>query len=264
MPLNLTFFGTIDGASLLFLTFVVFFVGLVIYLRREDRREGYPLEDDVTGRLEPMGGLIFAARPKVFIMGGGADDLVKPDGLRESFTGSASRTSRAPGTPLVPTGDPMHAAIGPGAYAQRARKPDVSIHGAPKIVPLRSVPAYQIDAKSPDPRGMQIHGVDGAIGGLVTDVWIDRVEYIARYLEVAVTPVAGGPPIEAKRVLIPMPLCNVSRGSVSTHTVLGSQFAGAPALSGGDTVTFDEEERASAYFGGGLLYATATRSEPVL
>jgi photosynthetic reaction center H subunit len=62
-----------------------------------------------------------------------------------------------------------------------------------------------------------------------------------------------------------MPLCNVSKskGAVSTHAVLGAHFVGAPAISG-DTVTFDEEERASAYFGAGLLYATTARSEPLI
>jgi photosynthetic reaction center H subunit len=264
MPLDLTFFGTIDASSVLFLTFVLFFLGLVIYLRREDRREGYPLEDDVSGRLETTGGLIFAAQPKVFILAGGGETVSKPDSLRESFTGSASRTSRAPGTPLVPRGDPMHAGIGPGAFAQRAKTPDMTLHGEPKIVPLRAVPAYQIDDKSPDPRGMKIVGADGVVGGVVTDVWIDRGEYIARYLEVAASPAAGSPPIEAKRVLVPLPLCSVRWTGVSTHAVLGAQFVGAPALSGADSVTFDEEERAAAYFGAGLLYATPARSEPIL
>jgi photosynthetic reaction center H subunit len=264
MPLNLTFFGTIDATSVLFLTFVLMFGILIIYLRREDRREGYPLEEE-SGRLESLEGLLFVAQPKVFLTSDGSGALSKPDYQRESFVGSASRTSGAPGTPLVPRGDPMQSGIGPGAFAQRARRPDTMPHGQPKIVPLRAVPAYQVDEKSPDPRGMQMLGADGEVGGLVTDVWIDRGEFIARYLEVAVTPATGSPPIEAKRVLIPMPLCDVSRsrGSVKTFTVLGSQFVGAPAITG-ETVTFDEEERASAYFGGGLLYATPARSEPLL
>jgi photosynthetic reaction center H subunit len=262
MPLNLTFFGTFDGTSLLFFTFVLLFTILIIYLRREDRREGYPLEDE-SGRLESLDGLLFVAQPKVFITGGGAGALIKPDYLRESFLGSASRTSGAPGTPLVPRGDPLQAGIGPGAYAQRARTPDLMPHGEAKIVPLRVLPGYQVEVNSPDPRGRQILGADGAVGGLVTDVWIDRGEFVARYLEVAVTPAPGSPPIEAKRVLIPVPLCNITKSKVSTFSVLGAQFVGAPAVSG-DTVTFDEEERAGAYFGGGLLYATPERSEPLL
>ena len=33
-----------DGATIALYAFWLFFFGLVIYLRREDRREGYPLE----------------------------------------------------------------------------------------------------------------------------------------------------------------------------------------------------------------------------
>ena len=34
----------IDGAVVALYAFWFFFIGLVLYLRREDRREGYPLE----------------------------------------------------------------------------------------------------------------------------------------------------------------------------------------------------------------------------
>jgi photosynthetic reaction center H subunit len=34
----------IDGAQISLYAFWLFFLGLVIYLRREDKREGYPLE----------------------------------------------------------------------------------------------------------------------------------------------------------------------------------------------------------------------------
>lgn len=34
----------IDGAQIALYAFWLFFFGLIIYLRREDKREGYPLE----------------------------------------------------------------------------------------------------------------------------------------------------------------------------------------------------------------------------
>jgi photosynthetic reaction center H subunit len=34
----------IDGAQIALYAFWIFFAGLIIYLRREDKREGYPLE----------------------------------------------------------------------------------------------------------------------------------------------------------------------------------------------------------------------------
>jgi photosynthetic reaction center H subunit len=34
----------LDGAQLALYAFWLFFIGLIIYLRKEDKREGYPLE----------------------------------------------------------------------------------------------------------------------------------------------------------------------------------------------------------------------------
>ncbi len=36
----------IDGAQITLYAFWIFFAGLIIYLRREDKREGYPLESN--------------------------------------------------------------------------------------------------------------------------------------------------------------------------------------------------------------------------
>jgi photosynthetic reaction center H subunit len=171
---NAIFFGTFDVTSLIMSVFVLFFAGLIIYLRREDRREGYPLEQDISGALEPSGGLIFTAEPKTFILPHDQGLLEKPNSQRESEDINARRTSRAPGSPLAPVGDPMMAGVGPGSFAKRARKPDLTFHGVPKIVPLRVAPDFSVDAKVSDPRGMTVIGVDGAIGGRVTDIWIDR------------------------------------------------------------------------------------------
>ncbi len=252
------FYGNTDIAEIILSIFVLFFFGLVVYLRREDRREGYPLEDDVTGRLEPLGGLFFLARPKTFILPHGAGSVARPDYARDMQGVAAGRTSRAPGTPLEPIGDPMLAGVGPGSVARRARKPDVMFHGAPKIVPMRIADGFFIDGKQKDPRGMTVIGADGAQGGVVTDVWVDRAEVLIRYLEAEVAP--------GKRVLIPMTMAvlNASNRTVRVRAILGSQFAGAPTLENPDQITLYEEERVCAYYGAGLLYATAARSEPYL
>ena len=42
----------VDVAELALYSFFGFFLALVFYLRREDRREGYPLEDDISGRVD--------------------------------------------------------------------------------------------------------------------------------------------------------------------------------------------------------------------
>jgi len=41
--------GYVDVAQVVLYAFFLFFAGLVFYLRREDRREGYPLEDEAVG-----------------------------------------------------------------------------------------------------------------------------------------------------------------------------------------------------------------------
>ena len=78
---NVTFAGDIDVVSLILYSFFAFFLGLVLYLRREDRREGYPLEDDVTGALEPTPGFLFTAQPKAFLTADGV--ISKPDAKRD-------------------------------------------------------------------------------------------------------------------------------------------------------------------------------------
>jgi photosynthetic reaction center H subunit len=78
------FNGGLDVTEWVLYGFFLFFAGLIIYLRREDRREGYPLEDDVTGRRESEGGLLFTAQPKVFRLPHNAGTVSKPDGSRDS------------------------------------------------------------------------------------------------------------------------------------------------------------------------------------
>jgi photosynthetic reaction center H subunit len=67
-------------------------------------------------------------------------------------------------------------------------------------------------------------------------------------------------------VLLPMPfaLVNHKRGRVSVDAILASQFADVPVTKSPDQVTKLEEDKISAYFGGGRLYATPSRQEPII
>ena len=268
---NAEFFGTFDITALTLTLFTAFFFGLVIYLRREDRREGYPIEDDITGRPEPVMGIFFAAQPKTFNLPNGSI-VSKPDGVRDGRDLPVAR-GRVSGTPLQPVGDGMLAGVGPGAYAERAKTPDLTDHGALKVVPLRSLPDFVVDKRDPDPRGMTVFGADRLPAGVVTDVWIDRGEILIRYLEVELA--AGAPAglsvvggsSAARRVLLPMTMATISRGAaraVKVNAILASQFAGVPALTVPDSITRDEEGRVCAYYGGGYLYATPARTEPLI
>jgi photosynthetic reaction center H subunit len=259
MPHNAFFAGTFDLTSLVFGSFVLFFAGLLLYLRREDRREGYPLEDEVTGRTEALGGLFFSAQPKSFILDGGRATVLKPNSTRDSRDIAADRTSGAPGSPLRPRGDGMTAGIGPGAFAQRARVPDMMSHGGPKIVPLRVATDFSIAKGDADPRGMSVAGADDVVAGVVSDVWVDKAEVMIRYLEVKLS-------ATAQSVLLPMTMAVIhkGRGVVKVDAILAAQFAGVPKLSSPNQITLDEEERVVAYYGGGYLYATPARLEPLI
>ena len=250
------FNGGLDVTEWVLYGFFLFFAGLIIYLRREDRREGYTLEDDVTGRREPEGGLLFTAQPKVFRLPHNAGTVSKPDGSRDSDDLKARRTAPWPGAPLEPVGDPLQAGMGPGAYANRAKVPDLMLHGGPRIVPLRVAPDFSLDKRDPDPRGMNVVAADNVVAGTVSEVWVDRSEYMVRYIEVQLTN-------SSKRVLVPMTMVVVQGGRkrVKINALLASQFENIPQLSGSDQITRDEEERVCAYVGAGTLYATPARTE---
>ena len=84
---------------------------------------------------------------------------------------------------------------------------------------------------------------------------MDRAERLIRYLAVD---------LGTRTVLAPMAMASVRRRGVTIDAVTAAQFADAPAIEALDTITFYEEERVQAYFGGGYLYATPERQEPIL
>ncbi len=249
----------LDIAELMVWAFFLFFLGLVIYLRREDRREGYPLEDDLTGRVRPEGGFTERALDKTFHLPFGHGSVTVPNPRdRDSMDLKARRVSPGAGSPLEPIGDPLAAGVGPGAYARRAQRPDVNMEGHARILPLRASPDFFVAPKDPDPRGYTVVGADRVVAGTVSDIWIDTADRLVRYLEVA-TP-------SGKSVLAPMMMASVDRKrrTVEVDALMGRQFDGAPATPLTNQITLDEEERAQAYFGGGYLYASAARQEPWL
>jgi photosynthetic reaction center H subunit len=251
--------GNIDVALLSLWAFFLFFLGLVVYLRREDRREGYPLEDELTGRLESPGGPLLMGASKTFRMPHGLGDVSTPtDSGREPVGIAARQTFRAHGAPYAPTGNPLLDGVGPAAFAIRADRPDLDYEGRPRIVPMRVTSELAVAWQDVDPRGLTVLGCDGAAAGVVTELWIDRTDRLIRYLEVAL---ASG-----REVLVPMAMADVKgrRGVVEVDAVTAAQFADAPAIVGPDSLTLNEEERLVAYYGGGYLYATAARAEPYL
>jgi photosynthetic reaction center H subunit len=252
----------IDVAQVVLYAFWAFFFGLIYYLRREDKREGYPLESDWTERSPRMlaQGFPEMPDPKVFRLANGAT-VEAPRAWTETRELRATPAGGWPGAPLVPTGDPMLDGVGPAAYAERADVPDTTVEGLPRIVPLRVAAGFAIESRDPDPRGMDVVGADGAVGGTVRDIWVDRAEMIIRYLEVEVPTGTGN-----RSVLLPMNYARVDgrRRRVNVVSILADQFAQVPALKSSEQVTLLEEDKIVAYYAGGYLYATPARQEPLL
>ncbi|PZP07090.1 MAG: photosynthetic reaction center subunit H, partial [Sphingomonas hengshuiensis] len=69
-----------------------------------------------------------------------------------------------------------------------------------------------------------------------------------------------------RHVLAPMFMSSISRAkaTVTVDAITAAQFADAPGTESPDVITLYEEDRIQGYFGGGYLYATPARSEPVL
>ena len=64
----------IDVAQLMLYAFWLFFAGLIIYLRREDKREGYPLDSDRTSSTDRVSvqGFPLVPKPKTYLLADGS------------------------------------------------------------------------------------------------------------------------------------------------------------------------------------------------
>lgn len=247
----------LDVAQLALIVFFLFFVGLVRYLQRESNREGFPLVDPVSGATLRSPGLSGLPDPKTFLLSHGGT-VVAPRPEVEAPPANAT-AARFPGGPIEPVGHPLLSGVGPAAYTDRPDVADLEyFSGEPRIVPLHAAPGYSLAAEDPDPRGMPVVGADGATGGTVSEVWIDKTETMIRYLQVATN---GG-----RSVLLPAPLADVQgeKGRVHVTAITGAQFEDVPATKSPDQVTLLEEDKIRAYFGGGVLYATPARVEPLI
>ena len=174
---------TIDVAQVVLYAFWFFFFGLIFWLRREDRREGYPLESDKPYRVgaRPGGGVLIPA-PKTFLHADGAVTQA-PDFERDEREINGERVAGALGAPLIPNGDPMLSGVGPASHAERHDVVEKTREGLDLIVPMRVAAGYSIDA-GPDPRGWNVVAADGKVAGVVKDLWVDRADCMVRYLEV--------------------------------------------------------------------------------
>ena len=245
----------VDVAQLVLYLFWIFFFGLVYYLLQENHRDGYPLD---SGRTPPvkMDGWPPIPTPKTYLMANG-DEVVMPYPLQPPEFLQAEPRHRYIGAPIEPTGNPLLAGVGPGSWANRADVPDHTPEGEAKIVPLRTQPEYGVATQDDDPRGLPVVGDDDEVAGTVNELWMDRSEMMFRYIEVKLND-------SGRTVMLPVPFARITKDKVKVHAILGHQFADVPGLRNADQIAMLEEEKISAYYGAGTLYATPERQEPLV
>ncbi|MEO0615449.1 MAG: photosynthetic reaction center subunit H [Pseudomonadota bacterium] len=252
--------GSIDLVEFIFTLFWLFFAVLVLYLHRESKREGYPLEAP-----HRMGDVVvrgFPSEPKKKTFKTrfhGEISVPRKDPEHEL---AARYVGDFPGAPIEPTGDPLVDGIGPAAWSDRADTPDLTLHGKPRIVPMRNHAEFGIDERDADPRGMKVIAADGESVGTVTDAWIDIPEPGIVYIEIALDASIG-----SGQVLMPFAFVDKidkAGGALHSNALLSDQYGRAPRIKDPDTITLLEEEKVMGYFGGGKLLAEPSRSEPLI
>ncbi len=250
----------VDWAQIILYVFWIAFAGIVYYLQRESKREGFPLEHHFPdGRSYTTPGLLGMPSPKTFLHADGSQHTV-PNQHKSPQPLNARPMNRYNGAPLEPKGNPLTAGVGPGAWADRADKVEMTPHGQPVIVPLRVATDHNVSPHDTNPIGLPLIDAERQVAGKVTDLWVDRSEMIFRLLEAEIPLPGGG----KRSVLVPWNFCRVSRGAVQVNAVMASQFVHAPTTKSDRQITMLEEEKLMAFYGAGTLYATPDRQEVIL
>lgn len=265
----------IDFAQVVLYVFWLFFILLVLYLQKEAKREGYPLISDRSERILHQGYPVIPD-PKTYRLMDGST-MQMPNGKNEEHREiKGTPIGPWPGAPLVPTGDPMVDGLGPSAWAEREDEPDMLHDGKPNIVPMKGRASdFTIASGSPDIRGCNVVALDDVVVGQITDLWINRADQRPYYYEVTLD--------SGRVVLIPSTLATLKKqrfggteGSmlerslsrrpldVRVASITSEQFENVPLTQSKEQITRLEEDKISAYFGGGHLWATKSRAEPLI
>ena len=247
MPLgNITY--QIDLPETALVVFFLGFLGVVWFLRRLDKREGYPMR---TSHFDarPLLGFPVPPDPKAYLLDEGGT-TVAPH-YYEQPPMRAVPLYPFDGTPLTPTGNPLLAAVGPGAWVMRRDEPMLTEKGEPMLAPLRKSEEWSVEKGDADPRGMVVFDRRWVEIGVVRDVWVDKSIKILRLLEIELRAgLAGG------RVLAPIFHTQIDEKAreVRITALEAHQFADLPMPRKPDEITAREDDRLNAYFAAGHFH----------
>ncbi len=244
----------LDIPTLAFWVFALFFLGLVAWLQRESKREGYPLRASpfTTELIEGFPPQPVGTRTYILNEGGTTE---APHHYAQAPV-SARPLYQFDGTPFYPLGNPLLAGIGPGSWVMKKDEIALTERGDKLLEPLRVMEGWSIQREDADPRGMAVFDWRWNHVGQVADVWIDRGIKIIRMLEVEVHD-----SIRVGRVLVPVLHTEIREKSrrVRVTSLWAHQFADVPMPASADEITGPEEERLNAYYSAGFFY----RADPM-
>ena len=246
----------IDLPDAAFWTFFVLFVLLCIWLRREDKREGYPMRASPFTD-EQLLGFPTPPPPHTYLLNEGG--TLQAPHLYEQAPTHAVPLHGHDGTPFSPVGNPLLAGIGPGAWVKRRMGPDLTETGEEIYQPMRVMSGWAIAPGETDPIGMAVFDRRFRPIGRVVDVWIDRGSNVIRMFEVLPPPdLAVGP------VLVPIyhTVIKERAREVRVTALHAHQLADIPRPARPTSITAQEHEQLNAYFAAGRFYANSPLTDP--
>lgn len=244
--------GDIDVAFLCVVAFVAFFIGLVYYLRQEDKREGFPMVQIHGGRhveIVTREGWPELPAPKTFRLPHGHGTVTVPRRDAPEIPDDVEGRVMI-GEGLRTDGNPLDIGLGAAAYqADKPDFPDLNYRGEPKIVSLDRTPDFYILPGDPDPRGWPFLDKHGRRVGTITDLWFNKAEYFLRYFTYRVDDTG-------EELIAPSFFCivDIRDRTVRARTLIGEDLLRAP-VKAGEVITWVEEDRVNGYFAGGIPFA---------
>lgn len=246
----------IDFAQIAITLFFIGFLGLVWFLRRLDKREGYPMKASPFDQ-QPMLGFPRPPKPETYLLNEGGETSA-PHYYPQPESDVRPLYPFA-GTPLIPVGNPLLTALGPGAWVMRRDEPMLTEKGELMLQPLRNLPEWSVEKGEADPRGMAVFDLRWVEIGVVRDIWVDQSIKIMRLLEIELRPgLASG------HVLVPVFHTDIKERAreIRVTALQAHQFADIPMPAAPGRITAREDDRLNAYFAAGRFYRDAPSSEP--